>query len=60
MTTSMHKQAVNFAIKHRITLGRDHHGNYYVRANGAIVETTRSANPTAANAVAMMKRFLRN
>lgn len=46
----------NFAIKHRINVGRDQFG-YYVREHGFIVESTRSKTPTAANALAMVKRY---
>jgi len=51
------KSARDFALKHRLNLGRDEHG-YFVRDGAEIVERTRSAKPTAKNAIAMMRRVL--
>lgn len=52
--------ARNFALKHKIGLIRDHMGCYMVRDRVTleVVDMTLSANPTPANAVAMMRRVL--
>lgn len=53
-----------FALKHRINLGRDEHGNYFVRdpATGKVAARymTATPQPTAANALAIMRRWLRD
>ena len=54
--TPMFKGAIELAIKHSVTLGRDHNGNYYVRRDRVIVDTTRSARPTVANVKALIRR----
>jgi hypothetical protein len=49
-----------FALKHQINLGRDCFG-YFIRERGRadIFDTTKSANPTAANALALCRNYLR-
>lgn len=51
---------VKFAVANKVNVGRDEHGVYFVRDPKTLarVETTRSAKPTAANALAMIRRYL--
>lgn len=55
---SLPKTVRDFALKHKISVGRNNYG-YYIREHGLVVEQTRSAKPTVANALAMMRRHLR-
>lgn len=52
------KAARELALRHRVNLGRDEHGNYFIRAGGEIVATSKSAKPTAANALALVRRYV--
>lgn len=65
VVSKMPKSVVAFALKHKIALGAEHSRDgksidyYYIvddKANQ--VEMTRSANPTAAQAIAMCRRYL--
>ena len=53
---SMPKTAVTFALKHKLSLGRDSNG-FFLKVEGVVVE--RSNENTAKSACAMMRRFLR-
>jgi hypothetical protein len=53
----MHKQARDFAIKHRLGLGRMQNGQYYL-ADGDQVFAM-SNEPTLPSAMTMMRRCLR-
>jgi hypothetical protein len=52
---------IRAALRSRLNVGRDHTGAYYVRCPRTmkIIETTRSAKPTVANALAMIRRASR-
>lgn len=54
------KAARDLALRHKINFGRDAHGNYYISAGGKVIDTTASARPTAANALALVKRHIRH
>ena len=53
------KSVREYALKHQVNVGRDREG-YYVRdpASGQVIEWTRSAKPTVAQAKAMVRRVL--
>lgn len=56
----MHKTAAEFAVKHRINLGRYMGGNGGKTGHYFIAGESHSLSyqPTAASAIAMMKRYL--
>ena len=54
---AMPKTATAFALKHRLSLGRDHNG-FFLKVEGVVVE--RSNEDTARSALAMMRRHLRH
>jgi hypothetical protein len=65
IVSKMPKTVVAFALKHKIPLGAEHTRDgksieyyYVVDAKGNQVEMTRSAKPTAAQALAMCRRYL--
>jgi hypothetical protein len=53
----MSKQAVDFAIKHKINLRQDWNGYYMVIKDGAVLAI--SLYPTGKSAICMMKKYLR-
>jgi len=55
------KTVLQFALRHQINLGRGARGEFFVRdpATLEITDTTRSANPTVKNALALCRRELR-
>lgn len=53
------KKARMLALRHKLNFGRDTHGNYFIKRAGKVVDTTRSAKPTASNALALVRRNVR-
>lgn len=52
----------NLALAHNISVGRDEDGGYFIRdpETREVVEMTRSAKPTATQAKAMIRRYLKH
>jgi hypothetical protein len=53
------KGARDLALKHRVNLGRDEHGNYYISNGGKKVMTTAAKSPTATHAKSLVRRYVR-
>lgn len=64
MSHIIHKSARDFALRHKINLGRKDTGFYYIAhypaATGPAVIVDHSFQPSAKSALAMMRRYLRN
>lgn len=56
---TIHKTVRDFAIRHRINLGRYGTGYYFIRCPFTLDEVSISFEPTAKSALAMMRRYLR-
>jgi hypothetical protein len=57
----LHKAAREFALRHKLNLGRDEHGYFLRAADGAIVDRPWAADHAhkVVGALAMMRRALR-
>jgi hypothetical protein len=53
----MHKSARDFALKHRLNLGRHANGHYYI--GGPYAGLWLSMYPTAKSGIVLMRKFLR-